>query len=272
MFACDVQDTQTTVYVKNLHPNVTNEILRELFSQVGPVLYVVMPKIDAPTTTSRLHALLTSEATTPPTTDIDMQSLRGLFEPFGTIMSYNCTSNTEAFVVFDSSTSCKTAATNLNGMKLGSIQLTASPRPVVDHRYAFIVFDGEESVLYAMRVLTGTELFGKQIVVQRRQPPRRRDEDVEQDEQEEERNVDISKCIITGLPQSLMHVDIRDMAEWAARSPVVDMQLVRESNQFRQCTITFGSRDGSKTCVENWPPCTGVCRELEKVCSNAWCE
>jgi len=48
--------------------------------------------------------------------------------------------------------------------------LATAPCPLVakqnvSSEYAFVVFDGPESVLYAMRVLTGTSLFGQKIVV-----------------------------------------------------------------------------------------------------------
>ena len=295
MFASDVQNASATCYVKNLHPNVTEEILSELFSQVGPVLHVILPPQDIPTTTTRLIATLTlshtskdnstttttAAAAASPQTDIHMSSLRGLFEPFGTVMAFHCTSDQTALIVFDHSDSCEKAAKNLNNMTLGTLCLTAVPHPVLKNRYAFVTFDGSDSVLYAMRVLTGTILFGTQITVERRNQIQaaeaavavaaaaaaaegnvnasatarnnRGTHDADDNNGDEDNTTDhekpcTSSCVLTGLPASLMHVDVRDMAEWAARSPVVDMALETSrsfNGAFRSCRLTFGTPNGA---------------------------
>ena len=48
-----------------------------------------------------------------------------------------------------------------------------------------------------------------------------------------------------------MYVDIRDLVEWAARCPVVELVFCRgqRSGMARACTVTFGSAEGASRTV-----------------------
>jgi RNA recognition motif-containing protein len=324
------QDDASMVHVGNLHPLVTEnpEILYELFSQVGPVIKVIIPEakhIDEKSSISTTRLLATIEPTTNDSslsssssktendstkqTNISMQTLRGLFEPFGTVMSFACSTNEQATVVFSNSKSCHTAAAKLNGMVLGTLTLTTKLHPVIERpSYGFVVFDGPENVLYAMRVLTGISLFGQQITIERKTIKPSEDDAAELKSRSRDRSMERSRsrsrsrerktsrsrsrspngihtvekvtetssplpeawmingtappstdagvitrqCILTNISKSLMYVDVRDLAEWAARCQVEKLQFEKNriGSTTRSCTLTFETIDGTKRAVE----------------------
>jgi len=86
--------------------------------------------------TTRLLATLSPTAnTTPPSTHISIQALRGLFEPFGTLLAFNQvggagTFTTAATCIYYDSQSCHTCVSKLNGMQIGGFTLTTKLHPV----------------------------------------------------------------------------------------------------------------------------------------------
>lgn len=183
-------------------------------------------------------------------------------------MAFTCVSQLEALIVFDSSESCDICSKKLNGMQLGTtIMLATAPCPLVakqnvSSEYAFVVFDGPESVLYAMRVLTGTSLFGQKIFVEKRTVSERRENEKEEEEDQQQGAhsmaavITTSRCLLTGLVPTMFYIDVRDLLEWGAKASVVEMKLTKETtasynnNGMRQCEVTFDGTNSAKRVVE----------------------
>ena len=52
-----------------------------------------------------------------------------MFEPFGTVVAFDCVSSSDAFVVFGDSQACQHATAKLDGMILGELVLHTSAAP-----------------------------------------------------------------------------------------------------------------------------------------------
>jgi RNA recognition motif-containing protein len=167
-------------------------------------------------------------------------------------MAFTCVSQDEALVVFDSSESCNSCSEKLNGMQLGTATLTTAPCPLVAKKataseYAFVVFDGPESVLYAMRVLTGTSLFGQKIFVEKRTLRSNGAREEQNDADSVAAPTTTSRCVLTGLVSSMFHIDVRDLVEWGARASVVEMKLTNNyGDGTRRCDLTLEGTNSAK--------------------------
>ena len=251
------EEDAATVYVGGIAPDVTEAILEELFSQIGPVAAVRIPAAPdrSVATTSRLRVQIQGA---PPSNQesIAVAALRGIFEPFGSVLAFDCVSPSDAFVVYDNSQSCQNAVNKLHGMALGQQALHTRPAPLVDNRFAFVTFKGPESVLYAARVLNGVILFGKQITVEKKNDKQSQTadhDDINSSSSAAPDSVvptpDSSIATVSHLCSTLTHVDIRDLLEWAARDSIVDMKLSRMTASLRparKAIATFESSAGAE--------------------------
>lgn len=270
------EEEAATVYVGGIAPAVTEALLFELFSQVGPVAQVRIPAPPAhkAATTSRLRARLDVDdggEVADKEDAVRISSLRPMFEPFGDVLAFDCVSARDAFVVFSDSMSCQNAAARLDGMALGAQTLRTCAAPLVDHRFGFVTFDCPESVLYATRVFNGLVLCEKQLSVEKRTAKAEEEEDaVDQAVSDADaavgsdalamgasRGFETAKrgnvAVVYNLCPTLTHVDVRDLLEWAARDSVMDMKLARmlsssssSSRSARQATVTFESEGGAE--------------------------
>ncbi len=233
-----------SVYVGGIGPDVTEELLAELFAQVGPVEEVAIPAGGpagaARVATSRLRARLVTSAPQgdstpappPVAAPIRVRDVQALFAPFGTVLAFDVSASStspgeeEALVVFGGSEACSNAATKLDGMVLGAQTLRTTPAPLLADRFGFVTFTGRESVLYAVRVLNGVVLCGRTLSVEERHPKEPMGTAAEEEAAAAAAAATGasssaragSMCTVSGISADMTREDVRDLVEWAARS------------------------------------------------------
>nr|KYP32804.1 Polyadenylate-binding protein 2 [Cajanus cajan] len=122
--------TNTALYVGDLHRNVTKDELYNLFNQIGNVSSV---KICENNLTGESLADKAIEELNFTPLYVDHKALRDMFSPFGTIVSYKIATDDSGeskgfgFVQFETEQSAKSATYTLNGTMMNGKQVYVGP-------------------------------------------------------------------------------------------------------------------------------------------------